>query len=383
MQMKTSAWIVAAGMTFGIGMGTLIAGGPRVAMAAAPVADEKVDLTPRYTTGQKITFKQHTVRKDTMTLGGMPTPEKAAEGVKEASKSDAPKGDAPKADAPKTDAPKTDAPKGDAPKADAPKPDAAKSEAPKVEPPKAMSGPMSSTQTVDQTAMYELRVIEADDKGTLMELELKSVVATAELPQGKYTWDSVPTADDKDASNPIMGAFRPIVGAVVKIKVGADGNILEVQPDSRIATMPGGPLAPMAQQLVGIDGVRLRFGPVIWIKDGREAATIGKPWTNSDEMFFKAVGKFTYETTNTVKSAKDNGAAIDIAGVIKLGGIEEGKPAAGTLKEQMAKGSCTWDTKAGNCKSHTWEQKTVLDLKVGGAFDVVRSSEFTVTTTRE
>lgn len=369
MQMKTSAWIVAAGMTFGIGMATLIAPAPRAAMAVAPAADEKVDLAPRYTKGQKITFKQHTVRKDIMTLGSMPTPEKAAEGAKP--------------DAPKSDAPKTDAPKADPAKPEAAKLDAAKSESPKAEPPKAASGPMSSTQTVDQTAIYELRVVDADDKGASMELELKSVAAAAELPQGKYSWDSAPTADDKDAANPIMVAFRPIVGAVLKIKVGPDGNIVDVQQDARIANMPGGPLAPMAQQLVGSDGVRLRFGPVIWIKDGREAAIVGKPWTNSDEMFFKAVGKFTYETTNTVKSVKGDAAAIEIAGVVKLGGIEEGKPASGTLKEQMAKGSCMWDTKQGNCKSHVWEQKTVLELKVGGAFDVVRSSEFTVTTTRE
>lgn len=376
--MKTSAWIVAAGMTFGIGMGAFVAAAPRVAMAVAPAADEKVDLTPKYTKGQTIIFKQHTVRKDTMMLGNMPTPEKAAEGSKDAPKADAPKGDATKSDPAKSDAAKPDAVKAESNKAEPSKTEPAKAEAPK-----AAGGPMSSTQTVDQTATYELRVIDADDKGASMELELKSVVAAAELPQGKYTWDSAPTADEKDAANPIMVAFRPIVGAVLKIKVGSDGNILEVQQDSRIANMPGGPLAPMAQQLVGADGVRLRFGPVIWIKDGREPATVGTAWTNSDEMFFKAVGKFTYESTNTVKSVKDNAATIEIAGVVKLGGIEEGKPASGTLKDQSLKGSCVWDTKAGLAKSHICEQKTVLDLKVGGAFDVVRTSEFTVTTTRE
>ena len=370
--MKTPAWIVAAGMGFGIGMAVLVAGVPRAALAGAPAPDEKVDLTPKYTTGQKITFKQHTVRKDTMTLGNMPTPEKAPEKPAEGTK-ESPKGDASKADPAMPNATKPDASK----------PEPGKTEAGKTEAPKAAPGPMSSTQTVDQTAIYELRVVEADDKGASMELELKSVVAKAELPQGKFTWDSAPTPDEKDAANPILVAFRPIVGAVVKIKVGADGNILEVQQDSRIATMPGGPLAPMAQQLVGADGVRLRFGPVIWIKDGREPAAVGTPWTNSDEMFFKAVGKFTYESTNTIKSVKDGVAMIDIAGVVKLGGIEEGKPASGTLKDQSLKGACVWDTKAGLAKSHICEQKTVLDLKVGGAFDVVRTSEFTVTTTRE
>jgi outer membrane biosynthesis protein TonB len=377
MQMKTSAWIMAAGLAIGMTTGTLAVSAPRAALAAAPMADDKVDLTPRYTKGQTIIFKQHTVRKDTMALGNMPVPEKPAEKPAEGGK-DAPKGEPSKADAPKSEPAK----------ADSPKTEPAKSEPAKDSKPAAAqppSGPMTSTQTTDQTATYELRVLDADAKGATFELELKSVVATAELPAGKFTWDSAPTADDKDAANPILVAFRPIVGAVMKIAVGPDGNITKVEPDAQRypATPPGGPLAPMVQQLIGVDGVRLRFGPALWIKDGREPTAVGKTWTNSDEMIFRAVGKFTYESTNTLKSVKDDAAQIDISGVVKLGGTDDGKPAQGTLKEQSARGSCVWDVKAGLVKSHVWEQKTVLALKVGGAFDVVRTSEFTVTTTRQ
>ncbi len=383
--MKTSAWIMAAGFAIGVASGSLVVS-PRAARAAAPAGDEKVDLTPHYKQGQTITFKQHTVRKDTMTLGNMPAsalpaaPEKPADKPADAGK-DKPTGEPAKSDAPKADPAKPEAKKAEPTKVDPAKADPAKDAKPAAAP--LAAGPMSSVTTVDQTAIYELRVTEASEQGAAMELELKSVVATAQLPQGKFTWDSTPTPDDKDAANPILMALRPIVGAVMKFKVGPDGNILAVEPDARITATPNGPLSPMVQQLVGADGVRLRFGPVIWIKDGREPAMVGKPWNNSDEMFHKNIGKFTYETTNTVKSVKDDAAQIDIAGVVKLSGLEEGMPAAGTLKEQMVKGSCVWDTKAGIAKSHTWEQKTVLDMKVGGAFDVVRSSEFTVTMTRE
>ncbi len=370
--MKTSAWIVAAGLALGMNA---------AAIAAPATLDDTADLTPRYKLGQVITFKQHTVRKDTMTIVNLPAQgkdDKPADGAKEPAKADPAKADAPKTDAPKSDPAKTDPAKPEAPKAEA-----AKAEAPKADPPKPAAGPLSSTTTFDQIATYELRVTDAGDKGVSMDVELKAVACTAELSSGKFTWNSETPEDDKDVKNPVMMSFRPIIGAVLKINVGPDGNIVGVTPDARVNINGRSPLAAMVQQLASADGIRLRFGSVLWIKDGHEPATTGKPWTNTDELFFAAVGKFVHLSSNTLKSVKDGLAQIDITGQISLVGAEAGKPPAGTLKEQYLKGACTWDTKAGLVKSHTWEQKTTMDLRAAGAFDVIRSSEFSVTTTRE
>lgn len=368
--MKTSAWIVATGLALGFA-GLAAEGGVSRAMGA-PMGDEKVDLTPRFKTGQTMRFTQHAVRKDTMILGGMPMQtkpeEKPAGGGGEGK------------DAPSSPA-KGETPKGDAPKPEAPKGEPIKDAKPATVPSSAGGG-MSSTTAVDQTATFELRVVEAGDQGVSLELELKKVVATGDLPGGKFSWDSSAPPQEGDAKNPIAAAFRPIVGAVVKIKMGSDGSVTSVEPDSRAGAVGGGPLAVHAQGLVGADGVRLRWASVLWIKDGREPATVGQSWPNTDETLFRGVGKFRYITTNALKSVKEGMASIEIAGTIELAGLEAGSAPAGAIKDQSLKGSCVWDTKTGQVKSHAWEQKQSLDINARG-FAVTRTTDLVVTTTRE
>jgi hypothetical protein len=374
--MKSTAWIVVVGLAFGVA--SVVASSSQGAIAA-PYLDEKVDLTPKFKAGQTMTFKQHTVRTDSMTLGNVPKAVKPAE--KTADGKPSPQADPGKTDPATPDAPKSDPAKTDPAKNSSSASVSAEMKQPAGNSPSAGAG-MSSTTTVDQTATYELRVKEASDKGATLELELKSVVASATLPQGKYTWDSSTPPDDKDAGNPILVALRPVVGAVLTIKLGAEGNITSVDGDSRVNLNVRGPLAPNVQALVGPDGIRLRWGAVLWIKDGRTPATVGQTWTNTDTMPNPAVGKFSYVTNNTLRSVKDGIADIGIAGDVKLGAMDDGKAPAGTVKDQSIKGSCKWDVAAGAVKTYEVEQKQTLDINAGG-FAVSRTSEFTVTTTRQ
>jgi len=377
--MKTRSLIASTGAL-------LLAGA--LALAAPAGGPDKVDLTPKFKVGDKFTFSQRIVRKDTMMLGNMP-------GI-------APGGDAPKGEQPKDPAPKGDAPKGDTPKgsiavadmkeqAAAPPPELpAKLAAPfpaqpAANAPPAAGGAPNSSQTlnVDQTAKYELRVIEASDTGASLELELKSIKATAEVASGKFTWDSSAPLDDKDRNNAVLAAYRPIVGSITRIKIGPDGNFTSVQPDPGLNPQGiRGPLASMIQQLVGADGVRLRWSAILWVKDGRQPATVGQTWTNTDEVVFPAVGRFIYTTNNTLKSVKADVADIQFTGDVKLTGAEAGKAPSGAVRDQHLAGSCTWDVAAGMVKSHTWDQKYTIDVDASG-FHVSRASEFTVTTTRE
>ena len=241
---------------------------------------------------------------------------------------------------------------------------------------------MSQITIVDQTATYELRVIEASESGTSLELELKSITATMEQGPEKSSWNSEAPADDKDAANPILRSYRPIVGAVAKIKLGADGAVAGVEQDARLNLNTSVPLAAQVGQLVGADGLRLRWSMILCPKSGRDAAVAGQTWTSTDELMFRQVGRFTYLTTSTLKGAKGGEANIDITGEVKLGPTPDGKPPTGKMKDNRLAGSTLWDTTVGLAKSNKWEQKTILDINAGG-FEVVKTSEFTVTTTRE
>jgi hypothetical protein len=367
--MKTMSMIVAAGLSVGV--------------ASMAMAQEKVDLTPKLKAGDVMKFKHHVVRTETKIIGNIPVraEDKKAE--------DAAKGDAPKSDSPKADAPKGDAPKAEPAKADAPKAEPAKADAPadgkdaaKPSAPGQDKTMMRQSWTIDQTAVYELRVIGASEAGATLELELKSIEASADLPAGKQTWKNDQPEDDKDQSNAVLQAYKPIVGGILKITMDGQGKVVDVAGDPRIRVEVGGTLAPMVQVMVGPDLVKARWGPTVWIKDGREAATVGQSWKNTEEVPNRALGNFVYETTNTLKSVKDGIAEIEITGDIKLVPKADGKSAQATLTEHSISGSAKWDVKAGMVKSVTTIEKTHLDVNAMG-IPVARDLDSTTTITRE
>lgn len=326
-------------------------------LGSSAMGADSVSLAPKFKKDDKVTFVQHTVRTNTMSLGGsLPKPaETKPEGEKPADK------------------PGEKAPDGEKP-ADAAKPAAGGVQQ--------SNGGMTSTDSVDQTATYELRVMNAGETGAELELELKAIKASAVVPQGTFNWDSAQPRDDSEVNNPIAMSYRPIIGAVTKLAVDANGNITNVTPDPRVNLNPRGPLAPMVQALVGPELVRVRFANVLSIKDGKEPAKVGDIWKNVDELSAAAVGRFVLTTNNTLKSATADAAMIDITGEVALAPGADGKPPQGTLKEQSLKGKAEWDVKSGWMKSHTIEQKQVLELNAAG-FAVTRSTSMTVTTTRQ
>ncbi len=358
--MKTLNVIVAAGLTLGL-----------AAMARAD--GEKIDLTPRLKAGDAITFKHRVVRTETKIIGNIPV--KAEEKPAEAKPAEAKpetKGEGAKAEPAKSEPAKAEPAKAEP----------AKSEPAKDEPKASEKTMMRQSWTIDQTAVYELRVVSASDSSTALELELKSMEASADLPQGKATWKNDQPEDDKDQSNPVLQAYKPIVGGIVKMTMDGQGKIVEVTGDPRIRLEVGGMLAPMVQVMVGPDLVKSRWGPAVWIKDGRDAATVGQTWTNTEEVPNRALGKFVYETKNTLKSVKDGMAEIAIAGDIKLVPLEGGKSAPATLSEHSIAGSAVWDVKAGMLKSYTTTEKTHLDVNAMG-IPVARDLDSTTTITRE
>lgn len=235
--------------------------------------------------------------------------------------------------------------------------------------------------TVDQTAVYVLRVVDVSDAETKLRLEIKSIKASAQLPSGQFEWDSSAPPDDKDEMNPVIKAFRPALNAQLELHVNQEGNITSVVVDERIAAGTRGPLQPFVQQLVGAESVKSRWGSVLWIKDGSEPAAVGQTWNNRETVSAPPVGRFVVDTTNTLESAKDGLAQIGIKGKLTLEPLEEGKPKGAELSDPSMSGSCTWDLKAGMVKVYEWKQKFTLEGDAQG-LKFSRVSDLAVTTTR-
>lgn len=240
---------------------------------------------------------------------------------------------------------------------------------------------MTGDMVIDQTVHYLVRVEEVSEASTVIAMEITQIAMKAELPQGKFEWDSTSPPDDKDLSNPVVLAFKPLLGTVTRVLLGKDGRVVEVKPDSNLTAPPRGALQPFVTQVVGSDQVRMRWGSILWVHPGSEPVAVGGTWTTSDSLNATTIGaKFVFETTGTLKGAKDGLADIDLAGKITLLPLEKDKEPVGSMSEPRASGAVVWDTKAGFVKSHTWKQAYTLNVNAQG-MPVVRSID-TVTETK-
>lgn len=310
-----------------------------LALAPAALAADKVDLTPRYKEGQKVTFVQRTKRSDTMTvnassLGGQETT-------------------------------------GEKPGADDEKKKALEQMA------------KGQTTTLDQTATYELRCTGATPESVNLELELKGVKAEMKTPRGEFAWDSSAPADDKDESNPAYQALKPALTAVLKITIGPDGNISKIEGDPRVNATPQGPMAASVQMLVNPDQVAARWGPILWVKDGREPAAVGGTWKDSSETTSRQMGaKFKYDSTMTLESVKGDEATVKVATDLKLEPLDGKSAPQAEVKDPKIGGTIVWDLKAGMAKSAVQTARTTLSVNAMN-LPVARTSDVTVETVRK
>jgi hypothetical protein len=216
-------------------------------------------------------------------------------------------------------------------------------------------------------------VEEASESGTVVALEITGIVMKAELPQGKFEWDSAQPADDKDLSNPIVLAFKPVMNSVTRVHLGKDGRVTDVKTDSNMIAPSRGALQPFVTQLVGADQGRLRWGSILWIHPGSEPLAVGSTWATSETLNATTIGgKFVYDTTGTLKGVKDGMAEIELAGKLALLPLEKDKEPVGTMSEPRASGSAVWDTRHGRVKAHEWKQAYTLNVNASG-IPVVRS----------
>lgn len=293
--------------------------------AAAPAADAAkagaVDLRPRLTAGQIIKFTQRTLRTDTMSLstGGQPT--------------------------------------GVAPV-------------------------MRQSTKIDQTIDYTVKVESASAEGAALSLEITAIKAAAELAKGKFEWDSSSPADDKDASNPVLGAYKPVVGSVTRLTLDKNGQITDVSTDARLPAAPRNEFATPIMGLTSADQIKARWSGVLAVKPGSEPAAVGATWTQTTVIPNASVGRFETDQAYTLKSVEGDMAKLDIAGTLKLLPFAADKPAQGTFSDPKASGSAVWDLKAGMIREQVWTQQATLNVNAGG-MPIVRDSDVRIETRRK
>lgn len=292
--------------------------------AKAPATAGAVDLRPKFQAGQTAKFTQRIDRADTMSLNT------------------------------------------------AGQPGAEKSEAPPV---------MRQTTRIDHTLEYTLKVESASPEGTTLTIELTGVKAAAELRRGKFEWDSASPPDDKDAENPVIAAFKPIVGSVTRLILDKDGRITDVTPDPRLRVGSNPEFASVVQALTMSEPIKARWAPILSIKDGQEPAAVGSSWTEVTEIANQAIGRFEQTLTSTLKSVEGDTATIGIVGDLKLLPFAADKPAQGSLSDIKIAGSAKWDAKAGMIAEHEFSQQSTINISAGG-IPVVRTTELKVQTKR-
>lgn len=315
--LKTHAFVICL-LVGAAGAATPVLAEPAKAPASgAPAKAEGVNLTPKFKTGEAFTLEQRTVRKDLTTIPNM-----GGEGK-----------------------------------------------------------PQSMETSVDQTATYEVKVEGANAEGATLRLELAKVVVSAKLPQGSFTWDSTSPPDDKDLSNPVIVAFKPVVGAITMIGLGPDGSIKTITPDARLQPPSPGALQPAVTSLVGVDQMRMRWSTILSIKDSEGPAAVGSTWKNTRFLNSPPLGKFEFTTNNTLKSVEGPIAKVEFTGGIKLGDLTESQKAQGSVQKGELSGSVEWDTETGMARTHRWVQNAVLEANASG-IKIIRSTDLDVTTRR-
>ncbi len=234
---------------------------------------------------------------------------------------------------------------------------------------------MSEGMKQDMTQNFdaEMRVKEIAEDGTAtLEIEYKSMKLAIASPMGTMEYDSAkPGADD--ATNPIAGAVKPLIGMVVTAKVDKSGQVKETSADtSKLA----GPAAQMAKQMVCAsdqEHVRAHHRP-----QGRPTeVSVGEKWTTVDAVSQGGM-KMKVSMDKVLEKVEGANATISMKGTMTSEKDEKDPQSAMAPDVTNAKidGSAVWDTEAGAVKSIESTQTLTLKSQMGNQ-DVKTVSKIT------
>jgi hypothetical protein len=195
-----------------------------------------------------------------------------------------------------------------------------------------------------------------------------------------------PKARDSGAGGPGNGgeeagvladAFKPLIGSKLILVVDTAGNITSVSGGQNL--IPSELTANLTQK----DQMSRLFGPLFSPRKGDGLAAVGETWENEDVIESPLIGRLRMKTRHKVLSTKaDREAIVGIDGTIATD--SEGDESPYTIREGEYKGSYAWGLAEGMLRRLETSQKYAVEADLGlGDQPVSIGSTVTMKVTRE
>lgn len=168
--------------------------------------------------------------------------------------------------------------------------------------------------------------------------------------------------DDRENTEMLAMAIRPMLDAKLTLKIDAAGNILSASGGAEMSPIS----SPGLDGLKGLgskSGAGL-LGPIFTAKKSSGRARIGESWTNEDTLDASALGSMKMRTTHTLRSASGGAANIEVVGLIDKTSENVYSPVQ--IKDTTFAGRYKWDTAKGQLESMDINQSVGVDLSVEG-----------------
>jgi hypothetical protein len=199
------------------------------------------------------------------------------------------------------------------------------------------------------------RIAHVSENEAAVELEFTRIKLVSRDPMKVLEFDSDQPVE-QDSSSPLAAALRPMVGSIVTLQVANDGIIKSIQrPVGLEGTQASG---SMVAQIMGDEPIRELFGPLFAPKPPPPTAVSGSTWTKVD---FVPIGPnrksgINVRRTDTLSSAAQGQAVIDIKGVLSMKTDPEATEKLPELKESNLEGTIVWDLEAGMLRAYDISQ---------------------------
>ncbi len=170
---------------------------------------------------------------------------------------------------------------------------------------------MQITQVHEQE--IEERVLESTSRGSLLRLTYVRQAMRTESPMGSMSFDSA--LENEVPPDLVFSMFNALVGQGFEIRVGSNGEILDIQGTETIlqrireALPEDVPEAALSELAAGFDDTTFSHS----LKEQQEMlpsspVAMGESWSNAVEMMLPGVGEMTTVTDYTLESVATSGA---------------------------------------------------------------------------
>ena len=208
-------------------------------------------------------------------------------------------------------------------------------------------GEMKQVVTQQYRVAFKVMEVQQDFATVQASYEFIKVDVKSPMPGMTPSFDSSQPVET-DADNSLAPFLRPIIGAKISMKVGLNGEILDVSTPE-IKT-PSGPLSTIAMQFIDAEAVKSNFAMLFSSGNQSGVAEVGATWEASEEHLLTPGATMAQKITYTLSSIEGSTATMDIVGRTELK-VTGGQMQGAKLEESKITGVAMWDLSVGMLKS--------------------------------